>query len=404
MEIITTEILLAGMAIILAILAKYGLSRIKISPIIGYLVLGFLLSLLARHWEFLTVEIRGILKFLANIGLIALLLRVGLESNIVGLLHQLSYASVVWIGDILISGTSGFIVAYYFLDISVIPSLFIGTAFTATSVGVSVAVWQELNALKSPNGGLLIDVAEMDDISGVILMSLLLATVPILKGGSSASLPLVIGETTGMLLIKAVLFGAFCVVFSRYAEEPITRFLREIKPAPDQMLVVAGIGFVIAALANWLGFSVAIGALFAGLVFSRDPNAVKIDASFGSLFEFFTPFFFIDIGLGIDPDSLFVALGIGIVLLITSIATKIVGPGMPLFFMKGLKSTILIGISMVPRAEIAMVIMQQGRKLGEWAVPPYVFSAMVLISAVTCIISPLILRILLIRWPQKEEK
>ncbi|MCF6158247.1 MAG: cation:proton antiporter [wastewater metagenome] len=404
METITKEILLAGTAIILAILVKHGFLKTRVSPIVGYLVLGFLLRLSAQYWDFLTVEVRGVFEFLAHIGLVALLFRIGLESNLAGLIRQLRYASIVWIGDVFVSGVLGFFVPYYLLSIPLIPSLFIGTAFTATSIGVSVAIWQELNALNSPNGGLLVDVAEMDDISGVLLMSLLLAVVPILRGSTGASLPFVIGKTSGMFFLKAILFGAFCIVFSRYAEERITRFFRKIKPAPDQMLLIAGIGFVIAALANWLGFSVAVGALFAGLVFSRDPDAVKIDASFGSLFEFFTPFFFINIGLKIDPDSLVAALSLGMVLLALAVVTKTIGHGAPLFFMKGWKSAVLLGVSMIPRAEIAMVIMQQGRKLGDWAVPPYVFSAMVLVSAATCIISPLFLRSLLIRWPQKEKE
>jgi Kef-type K+ transport system membrane component KefB len=404
MDIVTKEILLAGIAIILAILIKHGFLKIRILPIIGYLVLGFLLRLLAQHWDFLTVEVRGVFEFLGNIGLIALLFRVGLESNVAEFIQQLRYASIVWIVGFFVSGVAGFFVPYYFLNIPLIPSLFIGTALTTTSVGVSGAVWQELKVLNSPRGGLFVDVAEMDDVFGVLLMSLLLAVALVLKEGTESSLPLVIGKTSGILLIKAVLFGAFCIVFSRYAEEPITRFFRGIKHAPDQMLLIAGIGFVIAALAKWLGFSVTIGALFAGLVFSRDPDAVKIDASFGSLFEFFTPFFFIDIGLKVDPDSLVAALSLGTLLLALAIITKTVGHGVPLFFMKGWKSAVLIGVSMVPRAEISMVIMQQGRNLGDWAVPPYAFSAIVLVSIATCIISPLILRFLLIRWPQKKQE
>jgi Kef-type K+ transport system membrane component KefB len=61
-------------------------------------------------------------------------------------------------------------------------------------------------------------------------------------------------------------------------------------------VVVAGISFLIAALAGLLGFSVAIGAFFAGLVFSRDPDSVKLDGLFDTFYEIFVPFFFIGIG------------------------------------------------------------------------------------------------------------
>jgi len=58
----------------------------------------------------------------------------------------------------------------------------------------------------------------------------------------------------------------------------------------------------------------------------------------------------------------------------------------------------LLGISMIPRAEIAMVIMHRGLLLGEWAVPNDVFSAMVLVSVATLVISPIIISLLLKRW------
>ena len=49
--------------------------------------------------------------------------------------------------------------------------------------------------------------------------------------------------------------------------------------------MVAGIGFIVAALAGMLGFPPAIGAFFAGLIFSRDKDALKIDASYDTLDE-----------------------------------------------------------------------------------------------------------------------
>ncbi|MGB5714704.1 MAG: cation:proton antiporter, partial [Waterburya sp.] len=58
-------------------------------------------------------------------------------------------------------------------------------------------------------------------------------------------------------------------------------------------------------------------------------------------------------------------------------------------------SALLLSISMIPRAEIAMVIMERGRQLGDWAVSPQIFTSMIIVSAITCTTSPLILRPLL---------
>jgi Kef-type K+ transport system membrane component KefB len=166
------------------------------------------------------------------------------------------------------------------------------------------------------------------------------------------------------------------------------------------MLAVSGIGIIIAAVAGLIGFSLAIGAFFAGLVFSRDPEAVKMEASFLPVYEFLSPFFFIGIGLKIDPDSFTTALSLGCILAVAAIFAKVIADGIPVSLMRGMSGGLLIGTSMVPRAEITMVIMQKGLSLGDWAVPQKAFGAMVVVSAATCIISPVAVRAMLRKWPQ----
>jgi Kef-type K+ transport system membrane component KefB len=168
------------------------------------------------------------------------------------------------------------------------------------------------------------------------------------------------------------------------------------------MLEVVGISFIIAALSEILGFSFAIGGFFAGLVFSRDPEAVKIDASFESLYDLFTPFFFIGIGLQIEPDALISAVGIGLVLLVAAVLGKVIGTIAPAVWRTSWTGAVLLGISLVPRAEITTIVMERGLQLGEWAVPPKVFAAMVLVVTVTSIVAPLLLRHLLQKWPQTQ--
>ncbi|MGF1540462.1 MAG: cation:proton antiporter [Pleurocapsa sp.] len=402
-EVLSLAILLVGVAITLAILIKSGLERIGIPALVGYLALGFLLRLMDSQIHFLSVEAQEIFQFLAEVGIISLLFRVGLESNLAGLIRQLSRASRIWTGDVFFSAALGFITAYWLLGQALIPSLFIAIALTATSVGVSVSVWQEQQALRSPNGELLLDVAEMDDISAVILMALLFSLAPVMRESNLDSLFPVMITTTGVFLVKAVVFGAFCWLFSRYFEKKLTHWFYQIEPPPEPMLEVVGISFIIAALAGLLGFSVAIGAFFAGLVFSRDPEAVKFDTSFGSIYEFFTPFFFIGIGLQIVPNALISGLGMGMLLLVAAIVGKLIGAGIPALLTTNLQGATLIGVSMIPRAEISTIVMQKGLSLGDWAVPPHAFAAMVVVSAVTSTLVPILLRSLLQGWSQKPK-
>lgn len=394
-------ILLVGTAIVLALLLRIGFRRIGVPALIGYFALGFGLRLAGDHYGFLNAEAEGIFSFLAHIGVIALLFRIGLESHFHKLMQQLRRASVIWFGNVGVSALGGFAVAHYLLGVELIPSLIVATAFTATSVGVSLGTWKEAGALRSEKGDLLLDVAEMDDLSSILFMAVLFELLPDLRSHTWGSMPGGILKTGSVFLVSLVGFAALCFVISQYAESAITRFFSRGKASP--LLVVAGIGIMIAALAGLLGFSVAIGAFFAGLVFSRDPQSVKLDASFDSLYEFFTPFFFIGIGLDMDPATIVGGLGIGCVLAVAAILVKVLGAGLPAFFSLGATGAILIGTSMVPRAEIAMVIMQNGLGLGEWAMPGVIFSGMVFTSAITCIFGSLVPQRLLARWPQSEK-
>jgi len=393
-------IMVLGGVILLTILVGSGLKRVGVPSLIGFMILGLLLRVTDSHWAFLSEEAIRIFDFLATVGIIFLLFRVGLESNLPGLKRQLKPASIIWAGNILFSGILGYVMSYFALGLELIPSLFVAIALTATSVAISVAVWQEAKATNSPTGELLVDVAEMDDISGMVFMALLFAIAPMLREGLDSTVVGVLFETLGWLSFKLMGFGVFCVIFSRYLEHPITHFFRRIGETPAKLLMIAGFGLIIAALAELLGFSVAIGAFFAGLIFSRDPETVKLDTPLGILYDFFTPFFFIGIGLNIDPGTLITGIGIGGALLAVAIIGKLVGTGGPARLTTGRTGSLLLSISMVPRAEIALVIMQRGLNLGEWAVPGQVFSGMVVVVAVTALISPIILRVLLKRWPQ----
>ncbi|MHA1538044.1 MAG: cation:proton antiporter, partial [Alphaproteobacteria bacterium] len=274
----------------------------------------------------------------------------------------------------------------------------VGIALTATSVGVSLAVWREAGALETPDGGLLVDVAELDDLSGIALMVLLFAIAPILIAGDGGLLP-VIGEAMGWLLLKAGLFLAFCLLFARYIERSVTGFFKNLEPAPDPMLLVVGVALMIAALGDKLGFSLPLGALFAGLIFSRDPAAIKVDASFSSIFDLFTPFFFVWIGLSLDIVSIPAGLGIAGAIFAVAVFGKIAGTMLPALPFLGVSGALVLGVSLIPRAEIAMVIVAEGRKLGDAAMPPALYTAVVLASAASCVLAPIATTALLRRWP-----
>jgi Kef-type K+ transport system membrane component KefB len=398
---VAVYILLVGAIVVFAMILRSGMKEIGIPSMIGFFVLGFLVRFMDNQWNLISEQGFQIFDFLAELGVIVLLFRVGLESKVTKLIRWLPTASKIWIGGVFFSGLLGFLASYYLLGWELVQSLFVSVAMTATSVGVTVSIWKEANLLYTHHGEILLDVAELDDISGVILMALLFAVAPVLKSGNIvAALPM-LPEILGLFILKLIAFIAFCIFFSRYLEAHITEFLERIQVGNGTLLVILGIGMVVSAAAEMLGFSVAIGAFFAGLIFSRDPDSVKFDGSFEPLYDLFMPFFFVGIGLKINPEVITGSLVPVVILILAAFAGKLIGHGSIAYFVTGSSGALILGTSMIPRAEIALIIMQKGLSLGDWAVTPQIFANMVIVSAVTSLTIPLILRPMLNRKSQQ---
>ena len=384
-------VLVVGVTVLAALVLRQLARRIGVPALVGHILLGLGLALLDREFALFNGETHAVLGFLAKIGLVCLLFRVGIESDVVSLIGQLGRAGWVWLGNVALSGLLGYLAMRGLFGYGLVTSLVVATALTATSLGVSVSLWRDAGLIQTRTGGLVVDVAEMDDISGVVLMAILLAVAPLLVGGDGAGLVAAAGEVGAIFALKAAVFAAVCLAFGRYFEKPLTAAVERLEPEPGPILMLFGVGVVIAVLADGLGFTLAIGAFFAGLVFSRDPDAVKEETIFLPIHDFFAPFFFIGIGLALEPAVLGDALPLGLAILGVAVLGKVAGAGLPALASIGPFGALLVGVTLVPRAEIAMVIVHEGARLGPAVVGAEVYGAMVLVCLATSVLTPLVL-------------
>lgn len=395
MELAAWEVLLVGVLIVLSILSKAALEQFNLPDLLGYLLLGVGLHVADSAWTLLTPRGRELLAFLAAFGVVALLFRIGLECHLEHLLRRLSGATVIWIVNVLVSLAAVLGATLGLLDWPLLPSLFATVALTATGVGVSVRVWRSTDHLGSAKGALMLDVAELDDLSGLVLLALLAALTPQLQAGVSTDLlgPMVL--TLGYTLGKMALLVLGGFLFAHYLEFPLTHRLYDLQPRADMMISVLGIGLVVAGLTALLGFSAAIGGFFAGLIFSRDPLSVKIDASFDSLHDLLVPFFFIYVGFRIDLSILFGNLGPVLLLFAAAVVGKGLGSFLPVRNRLRPSSALAFAIALVPRSEITLLVMQRGLDLG--IVSQEAFGVVVAVVALTMVAVPLALRLILPR-------
>lgn len=385
------SLLIFAVFVLLAISLRATLKKTPIPPLVGFILLGVAASALNARVDFLSGGTETVLAFLEQLGIAVILFRVGLESNLRGLLAQLRRASFVWVLNVALAMLTGYLVARLALGLALPASLYIMVAFAATSVGITVAVWQQENKLETPVGELLVDVAELDDISSVIFMVVLFGLTPVLAQAGTMGITVVeLWQQTWPLLLALGAFLGGAVLFSIFLEKPVTSFFGRLESAPSFMITVLAIGLIIASLAGIAGFSLAIGSFFAGLIFSRDPRAVHTDARFEDIYELFAPFFFIGIGLSVEIEALLPALGMGLILGLAAMLSKIVGAGLPVRIFRPWPEVWAVGLSMTARAEITMLVLQRGHT--ENLVSAEVYGAMIVVVLLTASLAPILAR------------
>ena len=102
----------------------------------------------------------------ANIGLLTLLFTTGLESNLKELIRVGTQAVTVALAGVIVPFTLGTLALIKFFAIATIPALFAGAALTATSIGITAKVLQDMGNLKSDEGQIILGAAILDDIFG----------------------------------------------------------------------------------------------------------------------------------------------------------------------------------------------------------------------------------------------
>ena len=380
-----------GALLVFGTVVKSALRRFDVPALVGYLLLGVLLRVLDDSSLHLPEAAWRAFDVLADLGIVCLLFRVGLESDISVLLRELPRAAVVLVTSMSLSFALGYVAARG-VGFDVVPALFAAAALSATSIAVAAFVWDAEGLLKTRTGALVIDVAELDDLATVLLMVVLFAFVPAMVGESANAEVL---PALASVLSKIVVFGAACWLLSRYVERPLVASFRRLRHAPDLMLVVVGTAIVVASFAAWLGFSLAVGALFAGLVFSRDPRAVRVEASFQPVYDLLAPFFFFAVGAQLDLAELSECTLVGTALLVAAIAGKLFGTLIGVWGAMPARTAWVVAVSMVPRAEVALFVCAEGRRVLPDHVPSSLQGGMVLVVAGTCLLTPPVLRRLL---------
>lgn len=357
------------------------LGELLAGMIVGPFALGSLLIWDGTHLLHIGPELRT----LGQMGAIVILFMAGLEMTPKEFIRGGKASFTVGTLGVVIPFFVG-LLAFQSFGYDALQSMMIATALTATSIAISIQVLNEFGKIKTPEARLIIGAAVIDDILAIAVLSVVssIAVDGSIDDISVTDVTLTILEVLGFF--AAMLLAAVFLV-PKIVSQRVWKAKGSIEG------VVTAVFFGAAALAGSLGLSPIVGAFAVGMALSTTKVFGKVEDYIGKVGLIFAPLFFAIIGAEVDftKIDLNILMLSGIVIAI-AVATKLLGCGLPAaFFLKNRRQGMRVGIGMVSRGEVGLIVAGVGVSLS--ILTSEVYSTIILMVAVTTIITPIWLKI-----------
>jgi Kef-type K+ transport system membrane component KefB len=401
---ISSVLLYLAIFLIAAKLGGLFASKLRQPGVCGELVAGiiigpFVAGLISQHLFGVPYYINpdstagSFMSVLADIGIITLMFLAGLSTDVEELKKSGKPAALVAATGVVVAFALGFGIASIFGWFP-LEAAFAGGVLVATSVGITVRTLMDIHSLHTHVGMTILGAAVIDDVLGIIILS-------VLSGLAYGSLSL-LGLSKNLLLM-ALFFIAVIVLGFKLGPRIVT-YVSRFRVEEITLSVALAMVFLVAALAEMVNVAAITGAFLAGLVVSRATVAGSLRAKVSTLgYGFLIPLFFVEMGVRTNLQELGRVGVLALAFLGIAMFDKILGCGLGAFLGGfGIKDSLRVGVGMMPRAEVALVMAAIGVKTG--VVGDALLSMTVVVVLVTSLVTPFLARIAFKGLPRRRRK
>jgi CPA2 family monovalent cation:H+ antiporter-2 len=339
--------------------------RIRVSPLVGYLLAGVALGPYTPGF----VADQSLAGELAEIGVILLMFGVGLHFSLKDLWSVRLIAVPGAVVQIAVATMFG-IGLGYLLGWPIGAGITFGLALSVASTVVLLRALQERRIINTERGRIAVGWLIVEDLVMVLTLVLLPALVPILNGSlqGAASPGVEITEIATTLAITIAKVGAFVVVMLVVGRRVIPWILHYIAHSGSRelfRLAVLSIALGCAyGAAQLFGVSFALGAFFAGMILSESALSQQAASETLPLRDAFAVLFFISVGMLFDPvilirDPLPVLATVAIIVIAKSVAALAIVQ----LFGRPLGTAATIAVSLAQIGEFSFILATMGASL-----------------------------------------
>lgn len=295
--------------ILLAAVCSIVFNRIKLPPLIGYIVAGIII---ANVWT-VTPESYEVVEILSDIGLVMLMFCIGLEINLKKIRKQGIFAikvAVIQLPLMVLGGAMGGTL----LGFDMVQCICLGAIISGSSTAVVMAVLKSQNRLDKEHIEMLVLITIMEDIGQVIILSMIT--------------PLIAGSTMNIneIIVMFISIFVFMIISLLVGLRLVPRMINWVSDnVSDEILTVfsVGLAFSMALLSIFIGLSMAIGAFLMGMMISASRKSKEINHKIEPMRDLFMAVFFIDIGMKITVGSLVDNIGLILIIYVLFAVLKV---------------------------------------------------------------------------------
>jgi Kef-type K+ transport system membrane component KefB len=391
-----TPVVLA-LAVILAAAKLGGHVAVRIGQpaVLGELVAGVALGSADRvgiGW-FHAIEMDPTVDVLARVGVVILLFEVGLESTVRDMVRVGLPSFLVAVLGVAAPFALGWGVGALLLpDRSVYVHAFLGATLTATSVGITARVLQDLGRSQSSEARVILGAAVIDDVLGLVILAVVGGIIAAANQGESLSY-----AAAGMMIGKAIAFLFGALTLGVYLAPWLFGLASRLRGRGVLLASALIFCFGLAYLSSVIGLAPIVGAYAAGLILEdthfRDfvhRGEQQLEHLVHPISTFLVPVFFVIMGMRVDLAAFarMDVLGLAATLTIAAIVGK---QACSLGVFGRRLDSLSIGIGMIPRGEVGLIFANIGLGLsvgGERVIDEGIFSAVVIMVIVTTMATP----------------
>jgi Kef-type K+ transport system membrane component KefB len=351
--------------------------RLRLPGIVGEILAGILIGPHVLGW----MSPNQVLSVLAELGVMFLLFRVGLEVKSSELVQVGGVSLLVAMAGVAVPFGMGWGIGALWGEPR-LESIFLGTAMVATSVGITAQVLASKGLLQARASKIILAAAVIDDVLGLLV----LAVVSMMARGA---------VNMGEIAVTAVVALGFTALVAKWGTSTMHRVMPRVESrlnlAEGQFAVALGLLFALSLLAVYAGVAAIIGAFLAGMALSETVDRRVLHLTDG-VTELLVPFFLVGIGLHFDVGAFSdrSTLTLALVIFAAAVFSKFFGCGLGALSL-GRGDAVRVGVGMVPRGEVGMVVAQIGLSMGVMA--QSVYGIVVFMSVATTLIAPPLLRL-----------